>query len=105
MQDFDFKIIHQAKAKHGNVYVFSHNPINLATKDEDFVNEVQDTRMLREMGIHSWIRRRCLEHQEIVTFRLEIPQIFMMGSKEHDAKIEIVKGQVSNGALGAIETS
>ncbi len=37
-------------SKHGNVYVFSHNPINLAAENEDFVNESQDMRMLRKMG-------------------------------------------------------
>jgi hypothetical protein len=31
--------------------VFSHNPINLVAKDENFVNEIQDMQMLREMGI------------------------------------------------------
>jgi hypothetical protein len=29
----------------------------------------------------------------------------MMESKEYNAKIEIIKGQVGNGALGAVETS
>jgi hypothetical protein len=29
----------------------------------------------------------------------------MMESKEHDVKIEVVKGQVGNGALGVVETS
>ncbi len=30
--------------------MFSHNPINLAAENEDFVNESQDMRMLRKMG-------------------------------------------------------
>jgi hypothetical protein len=39
-------------------------PFNVTIEDENFVNEIQDMRMLKEMGIQSWIRRRCLKHKK-----------------------------------------
>lgn len=51
LQDFDFKIIHKVRPKHGDVDVFSHNPISPIAKDVNFVNEIQDMKMLRIMGI------------------------------------------------------
>jgi hypothetical protein len=50
-QDFDFKIIHRVRPKHGNADVLSHNPVNPIVEDVDIVNEIQDMRMLRTMGI------------------------------------------------------
>jgi hypothetical protein len=62
--------------------VFNHNPTNLTIDDEDFMNEICDMQMLKEMGIQTWIGRTCLRHQEIATSRLEIPQIFMVELEE-----------------------
>lgn len=73
LQDFHFKIIHKIGPKHGDVNAFSCNHISLAVEDEDFVNEIQDMRMLRTMGIQTWIGRKCLRHYEIITSKLEIP--------------------------------
>jgi hypothetical protein len=82
LQDFDFKIIHRIGQKHGDVDALSCSLVNLVVEDEDFVNEIQDMKMLRTMGIHTWIGRRCFRHYEIITPRLEIPRIFMVELKE-----------------------
>jgi hypothetical protein len=50
LQDIDFKIIHRVGPKHGDVDALSCNPISLVVEDEDFVNEIQDMRMLRNNG-------------------------------------------------------
>jgi hypothetical protein len=42
LQDFDFKIIHKAKAKHANVDVLNHNPVDSHDENEDFGMEIQD---------------------------------------------------------------
>jgi hypothetical protein len=64
--------------KHNNVDALSCNPANLAYDNEDFVNEIQDMQMFREMGIQTWIGRRCFKHQEIIVSKLEIPQFLMV---------------------------
>lgn len=104
LQDFDFKIIHKVKPKHGDADVFSHNPISPITKDVNFVNEIQDMKMLRTMGIQTWIGNKCLRHYEIITSRLEIPRIFMVESKEQDVEMEVVEEQANGGVPRAVET-
>jgi hypothetical protein len=42
LQEFHFKIIHRAKAKHANVDALSTNPIGRYEVDEDFGGEIQD---------------------------------------------------------------
>jgi hypothetical protein len=39
-------------------------------KDENFVDEIQDMKMFREMGIHAWIGRNLI-HDEIITHIFE----------------------------------
>jgi hypothetical protein len=41
-QDFHFKIVHQAGAKHSNVDVLNRNLVQRYEIDEDFGNEIQD---------------------------------------------------------------
>ncbi len=42
LQEFHFKIIHRAKAKHANVDALNTNPINKYEADVDFGGEIQD---------------------------------------------------------------
>jgi hypothetical protein len=44
LQDFNFKIIHRAGAKHANVDALSHNLVDSHDEDEDFGMEIQDER-------------------------------------------------------------
>jgi hypothetical protein len=68
---------------HGNVDTLNHNLISPTTKDEDFVNEIQNiTWILKEMGIQTLIGRRCLNHNEMVTYKSEISQIDMVEFEE-----------------------
>jgi hypothetical protein len=39
-QDFNFKIIHRARARHANDDVLSHNPVGSHDGDEDFGVEI-----------------------------------------------------------------
>jgi hypothetical protein len=61
----------------------NHNLVGPTTKDEKFVNEIQNiTWILREMGIQTLIARRCLNHNEMVTYKSEISQIDMVEFEE-----------------------
>ncbi len=40
LEDFDFKIVHQASAKHGNFDALNHNLVNPPTEGTDFVDEI-----------------------------------------------------------------
>jgi len=40
---------------HSNVDVFNHNPIGNVESDEDFSIEIQNVKLLQEMGIQTWI--------------------------------------------------
>ncbi len=40
LEGFDFKILQRLGTKHDNVDMFSHNPIGLVEKDEDFSKEI-----------------------------------------------------------------
>jgi hypothetical protein len=42
LQDFDFKIVHRAGLKHANADALSRNPVEQATDDEDFRQEILD---------------------------------------------------------------
>lgn len=46
LQDFNFKIIHWPRFKHSN-----HNLVGNAKFHEDISKEIQDNRLLQEMGI------------------------------------------------------
>jgi hypothetical protein len=46
LQDFQLKIIHNARAKHANVDALSKNLVGNSKVDEDFGNEIQDLNML-----------------------------------------------------------
>jgi hypothetical protein len=41
-QDFHFKIVHRASAKHFNEYVLSRNLVGRYKANEDIGNEIQD---------------------------------------------------------------
>jgi hypothetical protein len=41
-QDFNFKIVHRAGARHANVNALNRNPFGLHDEDEDFGVEIQD---------------------------------------------------------------
>lgn len=64
LRDFDFKIIHKIRPKHGDVDALSRNPVSLVADNEDFVNEIQDMKMLKITGIHTWIWRKCFRHMK-----------------------------------------
>jgi hypothetical protein len=42
LQDFNFKIVHRAGAKHVNANALSHNLVDSHDEDEDFGMEIQD---------------------------------------------------------------
>jgi hypothetical protein len=41
-QDFNFKIVHRARARHTNADALSRNPVGSYDEDEDFGVEIQD---------------------------------------------------------------
>lgn len=54
LQDFHFKIIYKALAKHANVDALSKNPIGKYGVDEDFGSEIQDLdRMAQDVSMSS----------------------------------------------------
>jgi hypothetical protein len=73
LQDFDFKIVHRTSAKHGNVDALSCNPISPPTEDKDFVDEIQDLKMVKKMGIQIWVGKRSLRHDGIAPRGFELP--------------------------------
>lgn len=84
--------------------MFKRNPVNPTTNDEDFRDKIQDMRMFKKMGIQTWIGRMCLKHQEIITSKLENPQILMVELEKQDAIIELTKGQTRDGVSRATKT-
>ncbi len=44
LQDFNFKIVHKARARHANTDALSHNLVDSHDEDEDFGMEIQDER-------------------------------------------------------------
>jgi hypothetical protein len=71
------------RSKHGNVNKLNHNLVSPIIKDKFFVNEIQNIIwILREMGIQTLIGRRCLKHNEMVTYKSEISQIDMVEFEE-----------------------
>jgi hypothetical protein len=42
------------------VDALSRNHVSGAKKDEDFFEEIQDVKSLRELGVHTWIGRRSI---------------------------------------------
>ncbi len=57
LQDFNFKIIHWLRSKHSNVDALNRNLVSNAEFHEDFFKEIQDIKLLQEMGISTWIGR------------------------------------------------
>ncbi len=51
LQDFNFKILHWPRSKHSNVDALNCNLIGNAKFHEDFSKEIQDIKLLQEMGI------------------------------------------------------
>lgn len=49
------------------------------------------------MGIQTLIGRRCLNHNEMVTYKSKISQIDMVEFEEYELDVEVVKGQTSVG--------
>ncbi len=49
---------------HSNVDVFNHNPIGNVESDEDFSIEIQNVKLLQEMGIQTWIGSKSLKSIE-----------------------------------------
>jgi hypothetical protein len=47
LQDFNFKIQHQARSRHINVDVLNHNLINVVEKNENLQEEIQDYKLLQ----------------------------------------------------------
>jgi hypothetical protein len=48
----------------------------------------KDMKMFREMGIHAWIGRNLI-HDEIITHRSKVPQIYMVESKKQELEMEL----------------
>jgi hypothetical protein len=46
LQDFSFKMVHQAIAKHTNVDALSLNPADGADEWEDIIEEIQDCKLV-----------------------------------------------------------
>jgi hypothetical protein len=44
LQDFNFKIVHKARARHANADALSHNLVDSDDSDEDFGMGIQDER-------------------------------------------------------------
>jgi len=42
LQDFNFKIVHMARARHANANALIHIPVGLHDEDQDFGVEIQD---------------------------------------------------------------
>ncbi len=42
LQEFNFKIVHRAGARHANVDALNHNPVDSHDEDKDFGMEIQD---------------------------------------------------------------
>jgi hypothetical protein len=53
------------------VDAFSHNPIGNVKSDENFSIEIQNVKLLQEMGIQTWIGRRSLRS-------IRVPNLFMI---------------------------
>jgi C4-type Zn-finger protein len=102
LQDFDFKFIHKARSKHGNVNALNHCLVNHVTEDENFVTKIQDIKMFGKMGIQTWIGRRCFKHNEMGTYRYKIPQIYMVEFEEQELDVGVPKDQVGVGILETI---
>ncbi len=62
LQDFNFKILHRLGSKHSNVDALNQNPMGSAKFDEEFKEEIQDIRLIREMGVQTWIGRRNIRN-------------------------------------------
>jgi hypothetical protein len=52
-QDFNFKIVHKAGARHANVDALSCNPVGSHDEDEDFGVEIQDEKKDANVA-HVW---------------------------------------------------
>ncbi len=46
LQDFNFKIVHQAWVKHTNVDALSHNPVDVANECENLIEKIQDCKLI-----------------------------------------------------------
>jgi hypothetical protein len=53
LQDFQFKIIHQAGSKHLNVNALSQNPIGSLEEDEEFGSDVMEQEKKLEITLAS----------------------------------------------------
>jgi hypothetical protein len=86
LQDFNFKILNRSRFKHLNADVLSRNPVNKAKEDEYFSQEIQDIRLLREMGIWTWIGRRSIQSTTTFTlFMVETNEMAVTkGANEHE---------------------
>ncbi len=50
LQDFNFKIVHKARARHANVDALSRNLVGSHNEDEDFGVEIQDEKKNVDMA-------------------------------------------------------
>jgi len=46
LQDFSFKIVHQAREKHINIGALSHNPVDVVDEWKYLIEEIQDCKLV-----------------------------------------------------------
>ncbi len=66
LEDFNFKIVHRARAKHANADVLSRNPVGSHDEDEDFGVEIQDEKNNVDVA-HVWNSTTLSPHILIIS--------------------------------------
>jgi hypothetical protein len=89
LQDFNFKIVHHHGSKHTNVDAFSHNPLGKAKVDDDFFEEIQDVKLVQELGIQTWIGRRNMQNTELLNLFMVEPLVDTMLQQETKTKFQV----------------
>jgi hypothetical protein len=63
------------------------------TKDEDFVDDIHDIKMVKEMGIQTWVGKRSLKQNDATPYGSKIPQIYVVETKEQSLKKGLEENQ------------
>jgi hypothetical protein len=71
------------------VDAFSHNPLGKAKANYDFFEEMQDVKLVRKLGIQTWIGRKNVQTTKLLNLFMVEPLVDTMLQQETKTKFQV----------------